>query len=223
MPASPKCPLEDFSSQGPTTDGRTKPDIVGPDRVTNLWTQTVGTSFAAPHVAGAAALLLEQDPMLMPQELAAQLESMAFDVGDEGKDDLYGAGELQVEVLPGGAFDSDGDGYADIPDNCAYVFNPAQLDTGMVGGPGMDGIGDVCQCGDLTVEGAVDAVDLGVVRVWLAGFLGSLPQPERCNVRGAADGGLTDCDLVDVVVLKRALDPEPLAPGVQQACSPAQP
>ena len=51
--------LEPYSSQGPTDDGRAKPDLVGPTYVTSNpeWPGTAGTSAATAHLAGAAALL----------------------------------------------------------------------------------------------------------------------------------------------------------------------
>ena len=54
--------LEPYSSQGPTDDGRAKPDLVGPTYVTSNpeWPGTAGTSAATAHVAGAAALLRQE-------------------------------------------------------------------------------------------------------------------------------------------------------------------
>ena len=70
--------IENFSSRGPTRDGRFKPDIVGADGGTSaVWGPWFGTSQASPHVAGLAALLLQQDATLTPVELAGQLKRWA--------------------------------------------------------------------------------------------------------------------------------------------------
>lgn len=56
--------LEDYSSRGPTNDGRKKPDYVGPDCVsTSAFSPDpfCGTSAATPHIAGAIALELSSD------------------------------------------------------------------------------------------------------------------------------------------------------------------
>ncbi len=97
-------PQEDYSSQGPTFDGRLKPDISGPDQVTN-WAlfNFGGTSASAPHVAGAAAILLSRDPSLTPDEIKNLLESSAIEIGKPGKDNIYGAGRLELSFGPIGA------------------------------------------------------------------------------------------------------------------------
>ena len=61
---------EFFSSRGPTLDGRTKPDIAAIDGVTvfgagGFPTAFFGTSAAAPHMGGIAALLLQSAPCLL--------------------------------------------------------------------------------------------------------------------------------------------------------------
>lgn len=51
-----------------------------------------GTSFAAPFVAGVAALLLSKHPNLTPQEVAETLYNYAEDLGESGWDQFYGWG-----------------------------------------------------------------------------------------------------------------------------------
>ncbi len=92
-------PQEPFSSQGPTSDGRIKPDIAGPDGVSSFTlTYFSGTSASAPHVAGAAALLLSQHPEWTADQLESALEAQAVDLGEPGKDNIYGAGRLDLSL-----------------------------------------------------------------------------------------------------------------------------
>ncbi len=96
-------PQQPYSSQGPTNDGRLKPDLTALDGVTNFaFPQFWGTSAAAPHVAGAAALLLSQaresGGQLPHDELRERLVRGAVDLGDPGPDPVYGLGRLRVFV-----------------------------------------------------------------------------------------------------------------------------
>ena len=72
-PASDTNTIESYSSQGPTPDGRIKPDIVGVARAQSVsyrseyspdgrWT---GTSQASSHIAGLAALVKQRFPQIL--------------------------------------------------------------------------------------------------------------------------------------------------------------
>lgn len=81
----PELALAEFSSRGPTSDGRIKPDVLAPGM--KIWTadagdvtsylQMVGTSASTPFIAGIAALLLEASPETVPSTLAETLRSTA--------------------------------------------------------------------------------------------------------------------------------------------------
>ena len=55
-----------------------------------------GTSMATPHVSGLAALLLEEDPTLLPHELAFIIRHTAVDLGTAGPDNTFGYGRVNA-------------------------------------------------------------------------------------------------------------------------------
>ena len=75
-----------FSSRGPVSPFYIKPDLVAPGafiNTTNInkdYSISSGTSFAAPHVAGTAALILQKNPQLTPEELKSILMTTSDDV-----------------------------------------------------------------------------------------------------------------------------------------------
>ena len=92
-------PQESFNSQGPTNDGRIKPDISGPDKVSNdVFGTFSGTSASCAHVTGAAALILSRNQTCSASELMNALTTSAIDMGSSGKDNIYGYGRLNLDI-----------------------------------------------------------------------------------------------------------------------------
>ena len=77
-----------FSSRGPVSPFYIKPDIVAPGAYINStqinagYNFTSGTSYAAPHVSGAAALLLQKNPELHHHEIKSLLLTTVKPVSD---------------------------------------------------------------------------------------------------------------------------------------------
>jgi serine protease AprX len=129
--------IDPRSSRGPSaSDGVSSyPTVVAPGAgvtTTDLWfgsaalsTVTVnGTSFSAPHVAGAMALLLSSNPTLTIGQMEDAIKQTAWDLGTSGPDNDYGNGFLDVEraarllnVLPPAVSgDANGNGVLDLDD-----------------------------------------------------------------------------------------------------------
>lgn len=95
-----------FSSRGPVSPFYIKPDLVAPGAFINTtlnggkYNFTSGTSFAAPHVSGAAAILLQKEPNLDPIEIGSILATTADPVLDPYgilvSSELSGTGRLNL-------------------------------------------------------------------------------------------------------------------------------
>lgn len=96
--------LASFSSRGPTTDGRIKPDITAPGVSINAAskgtscgdTSMSGTSMATPHIAGVAALMKQAKSTATPLQVKNCMGKTAIDKGNANKDCLWGWGRVDA-------------------------------------------------------------------------------------------------------------------------------
>ena len=91
-----------------TPQTRDKPDVTAPDGVHTSFFESpdgkggflfFGTSAATPHVAAAAALLMQQAPTATNTQIAQHLEATALDLLTPGYDSLTGYGLIQLTPL----------------------------------------------------------------------------------------------------------------------------
>jgi serine protease AprX len=151
-----------YSSRGPSAcDNGVFPKFAAPgDGVftTDLsfggsayYTMVTGTSFAAPHAAGALVLLRGAFPHASAPELEAALAASAHDIGAPGPDADSGYGVVDVRgafELLGHPVDADGDGYS-VDSDC-NDYDPRSYP----GAPeiGRDGVDQDCNGYDLTLR-----------------------------------------------------------------------
>ncbi|MCI0493632.1 S8 family serine peptidase [candidate division KSB1 bacterium] len=93
-------PQEYFSSQGPTTDGRPKPEVAAPDSCDSFaYGHWQGTSLAAPYTAGVCTIIKSRFPGYTVAEIKNYLyANCTVDLGEPGRDNIYGFGKV---VMPG--------------------------------------------------------------------------------------------------------------------------
>ena len=95
--------IASFSSRGPEVDLAAPGVSIYSTYKGQSYATLSGTSMAAPHVSGAAALIIDTkkcdlnlDGVCTPAEVQQRLEQTAIDLGDPGKDNLYGSGLVNV-------------------------------------------------------------------------------------------------------------------------------
>lgn len=191
--------IESYSGQGPTNKGDLKPDLVAPDGTSSQTYGVLGsygTSFAAPTVAGAAALLKGENSSRTAAQLASLLQSGAIDVGVTGPDTVYGYGKLQLPLIDSDGdlldnvtelqlgtnpllVDTDGDGLSDYAEHVTWGTDPLLADTDGDGvndyaeaitwgtNPLVSNLADLAPRG--SPDGVVNAADLLVLTRLLSG------------------------------------------------------
>ena len=93
--------LQPYSGWGPNMQGVLKPDVVAPDQITtSQWAgvSNTGTSYAAPHVAGIAALMIGAMPDLTPAQVKQRLKDRASQA--DAPDHRQGWGLVALGSLP---------------------------------------------------------------------------------------------------------------------------
>jgi bacillopeptidase F len=98
--------IAEYSGRGPTVcnglGNKIKPEVTAPgDSVrssflSGTYEYASGTSFAAPYVSGALALLKQAFPQKTGAELKQMLYATARDLGEPGEDNSYGTGLIDV-------------------------------------------------------------------------------------------------------------------------------
>lgn len=133
--------VSDFSSKGPTLDGRIVPTVVlpGEDVVSTCEDGTFcaasGTSYTAPAAGGIAAQLLEQyrmvygdDAHIAPATLRALFANSAVDLGNTGPDYSYGFGQIDAVAANAQLYNTIEDSIigGETDNKLVYVSDPSQ-------------------------------------------------------------------------------------------------
>lgn len=166
------------SSRGPTDCGgapATFPDVVAPGIAINTtdigagYYAPTGTSLSAPHVAGAAALLMGAFPWLTVDQVEGALLGSAADLGAPGPDNDFGNGMLDMLAAYQVA--------AAIPPPVSTA-TPTAAPT--------------ASPGDANCDGTVSMTDALLIARFVVGLVASIPCPQNADVSGDERITMTD-------------------------------
>ena len=90
--------IAQFSNTGPEIELAAPGVSILSTYMDDGYASIAGTSMATPHVSGVAALLLSADGTMDPLEVREILAATATDLGDEGRDELYGYGLVNASA-----------------------------------------------------------------------------------------------------------------------------
>ena len=110
-------------------------DILSLARGTGGYVRFQGTSMAAPHVSGVAALILQRHPEFTNDQIRGVLRASATDLGPPGRDDTFGYG--RVDAAEATSFDHALETRITAPTEGAAVRAPVTV-RGTAAGPGFD-------------------------------------------------------------------------------------
>lgn len=137
--------------------------VVAPGRVNfpsipdTMWTGSgFGTSFAAPIVTGAAALVWEAFPWMSASNVQQTILTTATDLGEAGVDPIFGWGMVNADKAVRGPAQFTGTTFEANVDRGSHVFaNDISGDSGLY----KDGAGTLTLTGDNTYRGDTIVVD----------------------------------------------------------------
>jgi subtilisin family serine protease len=133
--------LSSFSTRGDFVDVAAPGSSIYSTYLGNSYQYLSGTSMAAPHVSGLAALILSRNPDLTPDQVQAIIESTTDDLEPVGRDIYFGAGRINMgralaATAEGGApppTPTPGPGLdIDLP-GCTELLNNGGFEAGLVG------------------------------------------------------------------------------------------
>jgi hypothetical protein len=204
-----------------TNTGKDDPEILIPIEDPNTLASGIQARFLIPNPSAPAPILHGVSAWTL-RDLNV-IDPASFDAIGKSDFTLCPIDPLTGELQCGGAEpcadlggDTDGDGNCDdgpgdfctggettdCKDNCKFKFNPHQEDTGGVGTSAADGIGNACQCGDVTGDGVTNGTDATFIERSALGLHVAIigwPPSVLCDVTG--DG---QCNGTDATFIRRA-------------------